>query len=158
MYLAASSQCELNINHGLQNQLSGYLSDVMTGLTGVPFQGRLDQDQLSAFNATQLQMMIRLYEQILMHVFRLMATDSVPKFTKTPAFMALQSKNEDYDFLDSEVQYLPLAGPSVLPGLDQDAEEVGGAYVTVSTHASEGRPRPREREREQRAWNEYPSS
>ena len=78
-YLAPSSQCELNIDHGLRNELSGYLSEVMAGLTGTPFQGRLEPEQLSAFNATQLQTMIRLYERIQTHVFRLMATDSVPK-------------------------------------------------------------------------------
>jgi hypothetical protein len=79
MYLAPSSQAELNIDHGLRNELSAYLSEVMQGLTGTPFQGRLEADQLSSFNATQLSMMIRLYERIQTHVFRLMATDSVPK-------------------------------------------------------------------------------
>jgi hypothetical protein len=78
-YLAPSSSCELNIDHGLRNELSAYLSEVMQGLTGTPFQGRLEAEQLSAFNATQLQMMIKLYERIQTHVFRLMATDSVPK-------------------------------------------------------------------------------
>ena len=79
VYLAPSSQSELNIDHGLRNELSAYLSEVMQTLTGTPFQGRLEADQLSSFNATQLHMMIRLYERIQTHVFRLMATDSVPK-------------------------------------------------------------------------------
>jgi hypothetical protein len=51
----------------------------MQGLKGTPFQGRLKADQLSSFNATQLSMMIRLYERIQTHLFQLMATDSVPK-------------------------------------------------------------------------------
>ncbi|KAI0032024.1 regulator of G protein signaling [Vararia minispora EC-137] len=140
-YLAPSSSCELNIDHGLRNELSAYLSEVMQGLTGSPFQGRLEAEQLSAFNATQLQMMIRLYERIQTHVFRLMATDSVPKFTKTPKFAELRRNNEDFDFLDSDVQYLSNSGPSVPPGLEHDAEEVGGAYVTVSQQASQLRAR-----------------
>lgn len=78
-YLAPSSQCELNIDHGLRNELSGYLNDVVTNLTGKAFQGRVEMEQANAFNATQLQTMIRLYERIQTHVFRLMATDSVPK-------------------------------------------------------------------------------
>ena len=78
-YLAPSSQSELNIDHGLRNELSGYLSEVITSLTGKAFQGRVEADQANAFNATQLQTMIKLYERIQMHVFRLMATDSVPK-------------------------------------------------------------------------------
>lgn len=83
-YLAPSSQCELNIDHGLRNELSGYLSDVITNLTGKAFQGRVEMEQANAFNATQLQTMIRLYERIQTHVFRLMATDSVPKVRRFP--------------------------------------------------------------------------
>ncbi|KAI0245214.1 regulator of G protein signaling [Lactifluus subvellereus] len=144
VYLAPSSQSELNIDHGLRNELSAYLSEVMQGLTGTPFQGRLEADQLSSFNATQLHMMIRLYERIQTHVFRLMATDSVPKFTKTPQFVALRSQNDDFDFLDSDVQYLSNTGPTVPPGLE-NGQEIGGAYVTVSQKgavaAQESRPR-----------------
>ena len=84
-YLAPSSQCELNIDHGLRNELAKYLDEVVTSLTGKAFQGRVEPEQANAFNATQLQTMIRLYERIQTHVFRLMATDSVPKvfFSKT---------------------------------------------------------------------------
>lgn len=78
-YLAPSSQCELNIDHGLRNELVAYLSEVMTDLTGKAFQGRVEPEQAAALNATQLQTMIRLYDRIQTHVFRLMATDSVPK-------------------------------------------------------------------------------
>jgi GTPase-activating protein SST2 len=78
-YLAPSSQCELNIDHGLRNELAKYLDEVVTSLTGKSFQGRVEPAQANAFNATQLQAMIRLYERIQMHVFRLMSTDSVPK-------------------------------------------------------------------------------
>lgn len=78
-YLAPSSQSELNIDHGLRNELAKYLDEVVTNLTGKAFQGRVEPAQANAFNATQLQAMIRLYERIQTHVFRLMATDSVPK-------------------------------------------------------------------------------
>lgn len=78
-YLAPSSTCELNIDHGLRNELVKYLEDVVTNLTGKAFAGKVEPEQANAFNATQLQTMIRLYERIQMHVFRLMATDSVPK-------------------------------------------------------------------------------
>ena len=78
-YLAPSSQCELNIDHGLRGELVNYLSQVMTDITGKTFQGRVEPEQAAALNATQLQTMIRLYDRIQTHVFRLMATDSVPK-------------------------------------------------------------------------------
>jgi hypothetical protein len=78
-YLAPSSQCELNIDHGLRNELAKYLEDAVTNLSGKSLQGRVEPEQANAFNATQLQTMIKLYERIQIHVFRLMATDSVPK-------------------------------------------------------------------------------
>lgn len=135
-YLAPSSQCELNIDHGLRNELSGYLSDVIQNLTGKAFQGRVELDQATAFNATQLQTMIRLYERIQTHVFRLMATDSVPKFIKTPKFLALKIRlHDDDDSLDEfPVMTANSSTPSVPPGLNE--EEVGGAYVTVSQRAA----------------------
>lgn len=90
-YLAPASQCELNIDHGLRNELVKYLEEVVMTLTGKAFQGRVEPDQVNAFNATQLQTMIRLYERIQMHVFRLMATDSVPKVDFTRFFYLVLS-------------------------------------------------------------------
>ncbi|KAI0347008.1 hypothetical protein BDW22DRAFT_1367234 [Trametopsis cervina] len=138
-YLAPSSQCELNIDHGLRSELSVYVSDLITGLTGKAFQGRVELEQANGFNATQLQSMIRLYERIQTHVFRLMATDSVPKFIKTPRFLALNINMHDDDDTLGE---LPSGSttPSVPPGLE--AEEVGGAYVTVSQRAVAHMMRP----------------
>ena len=87
-YLAPSSQCELNIDHGLRTELVKYLEEVVTTLTGKALQGRVEPDQVNTFNATQLQKMIHLYERIQMHVFRLMATDSVPKVPFTLLFLS----------------------------------------------------------------------
>ncbi|KAI0698872.1 regulator of G protein signaling domain-containing protein [Cytidiella melzeri] len=140
-YLAPSSQCELNIDHGLRSELSVYVSDLITGLTGKAFQGRVELEQANGFNATQLQAMIRLYERIQTHVFRLMATDSVPKFIKTPRFLALNIDLYDDDDTLSELPSTTTT-PSVPPGLND--EEVGGAYVTVSQRAMAHMMRPQE--------------
>lgn len=91
-YLAQGSACELNIDHALRNELFAYLNEVMvlhqgqrsgssdSAPTGrVILKGRVEPEQANAFNATQLQAIIRIYERIQVHVFRLMATDSVPK-------------------------------------------------------------------------------
>jgi GTPase-activating protein SST2 len=158
-YLAPSSQCELNIDHGLRTELVKYLEEVVTALTGKAFQGRVEPDQVNAFNATQLQSMIRLYERIQMHVFRLMATDSVPKvhfmsffkfypianiilhqFIKTPKFLAMRNWVEDFDPTENDIHLLSTLGPAVPPGL-ADVDEVGGAYITISPQASERKHR-----------------
>ncbi len=82
-YLAPSSPSELNIDYGLRSEILKYLEEVVTNLTGKAFQGRVEPEHAVAFNATQLHTMIRHYERIQVHVFRLMAADSVPKVSAT---------------------------------------------------------------------------
>ena len=148
-YLAPSSQNELNIDHGLRLDLASYLSEVMTNLNGKAFDGQVDASQAVAFNATQLQMLIKLYSRIQTHVLRLMAMDSLPKvrhckylpqkhiyicivqFIKTQRFVDAKQwlggdASEDIQFLTS---------PPAPPGLGN--EETGGAYITVSARATE---------------------
>ncbi|KAH0839596.1 regulator of G protein signaling [Lanmaoa asiatica] len=130
-YLAPSSQNELNIDHGLRLDLASYLSEVMTSLNGKAFDGQVDASQAGAFNATQLQVLIKLYSRIQTHVLRLMAMDSLPKFIKTQRFTEAKQwlggdASEDIQFLTS---------PPAPPGLG--SEETGGAYITVSAKATE---------------------
>ncbi|KAJ1023489.1 hypothetical protein NDA16_003106 [Ustilago loliicola] len=47
-------------------------------------------------HASQLQVVVRLYERIQDHVFRLMATDSVPRFIKDARFIQLVRSVEEY--------------------------------------------------------------
>ncbi|KAG8904819.1 hypothetical protein FRB99_001125 [Tulasnella sp. 403] len=139
-YLAPSSPCELNIDHGLRNELVVYLNEMLVTDGGKQFHGRVEVEHAAAFNATQLQTLIRLYERIQTHVFRLMATDSVPKFIKTSRFMALRNWVEEYEFGDNDGQARPAdpATPVAPPGLD-DSEEIGRAYMSVSQQAHTGK-------------------
>ena len=85
-YLAPSSPCELNIDHGLRNDLLKYLEEALTNInTGKAFQGRVEPEG-TVVNATQLQRLIGYYERCQGHVFRLMSTDSVPKVGLFPSF------------------------------------------------------------------------
>lgn len=81
-FLAPSSQSELNIDHTLRNQLVNYLNEQISNATGRSFHGRVEPEQANSLNATQIQTMIGLYDRIQTHVFRLMATDSVPKVSQ----------------------------------------------------------------------------
>ncbi|KAG6813448.1 hypothetical protein H0H92_010782 [Tricholoma furcatifolium] len=134
-YLAPSSSCELNIDHMLRNEMTKYLEDTVISLGGKAFSGHIEPEQAHSFNATQLQKMILLYERIQTHVFRLMATDSVPKFIKTTKFLALRNWVEDFDPTEHEITQLS-SNPSAPPGLGPQ-EEMGGAYITISQQASE---------------------
>jgi hypothetical protein len=45
--------------------------------------GHIEPGVGNTLHASQLQTMVKLYERIQGYIFRLMATDSVPKFVKT---------------------------------------------------------------------------
>jgi hypothetical protein len=95
----------------------------------------VEPEQANAFNATQLHTIIRLYERIQTHVFRLMATDSVPKFITTPKFRAMRNWVDDFDPSVQDIHVLA-SGPAAPPGLGTN-EETGGAYITISQQATE---------------------
>lgn len=132
-YLAPSSQNELNIDHGLRLDLANYLGEVMVGLHGKSFDGQVDATQAGSFNATQLQVLIKLYTRIQTHVLRLMAMDSLPKFIKTQRFLDARQWLGEGDAPADDVHFL--TSPPAPPGLG--AEETGGAYITVSLKGSE---------------------
>ncbi|KAG2148032.1 regulator of G protein signaling domain-containing protein [Suillus clintonianus] len=132
-YLAPSSQNELNIDHGLRLDLANYLGEVMVGLHGKSFDGQVDASQAVSFNATQLQVLIKLYTRIQTHVLRLMAMDSLPKFIKTQRFLDARQWLGEGDAPGDDVHFL--TSPPAPPGLG--AEETGGAYITVSLKGSE---------------------
>ncbi|KAG9050998.1 hypothetical protein FS837_000106 [Tulasnella sp. UAMH 9824] len=139
-YLAPSSPCELNIDHGLRNELVVYLNEILVTDGGKQFHGRVEVEHAAQFNATQLQTLIRLYERIQTHVFRLMATDSVPKFIKTSRFLALRNWVEEFEVGEGDKKADPSA-PAAPPGLNDDEEE-GRAYMSVSQAAHERKPEP----------------
>jgi len=146
-YLAPSSPNELNIDHGLRLDLAGYLNEIMTNLNGKSFDGQLEPGQAVSVNATQVHMLISLYTRIQTHVFRLMATDSVPKFVKTPRFVEARQWIGEGDATENDVFFL--TKPPAPPGL---GEETGGAYMTVSPKGSE------REQREHRQHRDIPGS
>ncbi|KAG8746420.1 hypothetical protein FRC10_005131 [Ceratobasidium sp. 414] len=142
-YLAPQSQCELNIDHALRNELYAYVEDVMVD-NGFSRSGpgNVGPKEAASFNATQLQNLIKLYERIQLHVFRLMATDSLPNFIKTPRFKDLASWVEEVEMAENDtiasLEALSIHGPAVPPGFETgDVEEVGRAYMTFSATAGE---------------------
>ncbi|KAF8338973.1 regulator of G protein signaling domain-containing protein [Cantharellus anzutake] len=123
-YLAPGSPCELNIDHTLRNELLHYLTDVLKNTTGKQLSGKVDPEDAETLNATQLSAMIKLYERIQTNVFRLMAMDSVPKFVKTPRFLALRTWVEEYDAL--EQQEFSVSGPGGASFDGAGAGDAGG--------------------------------
>ncbi|KAL8932302.1 MAG: hypothetical protein Q9216_006893 [Gyalolechia sp. 2 TL-2023] len=80
-FLAPGSPCELNIDHNLRNSLAGR----MTRAVGD------DRDMLHG-----LQEVVQLFREAQASVFKLMSSDSVPKFLKEPKYAAMLGQH-DFD-------------------------------------------------------------
>lgn len=81
-YLAPASPAELNIEHSVRAELIHHVNAMNAEKEAILAKGG-HEGQISPTLATQLQTLVRLYEKIQSYIYRLMATDSVPKFCKT---------------------------------------------------------------------------
>ncbi|GAA5997285.1 GTPase-activating protein SST2 [Rhodotorula paludigena] len=117
-YLAPLSPNELNIDHNLRADVVNYVnrslaevgvknpgadgpstgaaiptfpvSTSQTGsVTGSSSVGDGSDQPIPPLRATQVQTLLRQYERIQEHIFRLLATDQVPRFIRTEPFLAL---------------------------------------------------------------------
>jgi len=79
-YLASGAPSELNIDHALRNRLDSRMI-------------RTDADEDSM--RTSLDEVVELFDQAKSSVFKLMASDSVPKFIRNPSYSAVL---RDHDF------------------------------------------------------------
>ncbi|GAA6058491.1 hypothetical protein JCM10212_006930 [Sporobolomyces blumeae] len=90
-YLAPLSPNELNIDHNLRADVVNYVNRSLAEV-GAKSSGSADPDPQEAIpplRATQVQTLLRQYERIQEHIFRLLATDQVPRFIRTEPFLAL---------------------------------------------------------------------
>lgn len=86
-FLAPGSPCELNIDHNLRNALAGR----MTRAVGE------DEQMIKSLDEVAV-----LFDQAQSSVFKLMASDSVPKFSREPKYAAiLRERNLEFLLVDS---------------------------------------------------------
>lgn len=95
-YLAPASPCELNIDHNLRAELISHMNSVTA-----------DKDSSKDGNgalmqASQVQTTMKLYERIQGYIFRLMATDSVPRVSPLSPFPDCCSHTDTTQFCKTE--------------------------------------------------------
>lgn len=92
-YLAPLSPNELNIDHNLRADVVNYVNRSLADVAppgGVKPTVPGEEPEVPALRATQVQTLLRQYERIQEHIFRLLATDQVPRFVRcVPTFLAL---------------------------------------------------------------------
>jgi DNA-binding PadR family transcriptional regulator len=85
-YLAPLSPSELNIDHNLRADVVNYVNRSLAeaASAGGSMKSNTGEDGLEvpALRATQVQTLLRQYERIQEHIFRLLATDQVPRFVR----------------------------------------------------------------------------
>ncbi|CRG92411.1 Developmental regulator flbA [Talaromyces islandicus] len=78
-FLAPGSPCELNIDHSLRNNLASKMTNIGGDEKNFP---------------THLSEVVVLFELAQASVFKLMASDSVPKFFRTPKYVTVLQEHE----------------------------------------------------------------
>jgi hypothetical protein len=94
-FLAPGSPCELNIDHALRNSLAGRMT-------------RAVSDDASMLKS--LTEVVNLFELAQLSVFKLMSSDSVPKFVRDPKYAAVLHEH-DFDLNSSSRSYSPTSAP-----------------------------------------------
>ncbi|BEI84110.1 hypothetical protein CcaverHIS002_0407140 [Cutaneotrichosporon cavernicola] len=133
-YLAPASPCELNIDHQLRGELISYMNEILEDKNA-------DKAEIlpgvgNSLHASQLQNMVFLYERIQTHIFRLMATDSVPKFVKTERFLSLMRSVFQYNEDGEEQATMPATAVDKVAQAVKP-QDISRAYLTVSNAANE---------------------
>ncbi|EFP86019.2 hypothetical protein PGT21_016027 [Puccinia graminis f. sp. tritici] len=101
-YLAPGSPSELNIDHNLRADVISYMSRAVDEAKGTPNSPDPSEGSVPALRATQVQALLRHYERIADHIYRLMATDQVPKFVRTERFLEILSAQQLDESRDNE--------------------------------------------------------
>ncbi|CAG8465818.1 8603_t:CDS:2 [Acaulospora morrowiae] len=88
-YLAPGSPNELNIDHGLRQHMIQYMTSIVTASKSP------NTDPQNESDDTENTITGHLYDKIEDTIFRLLASDSVPKFIKTEKYLASQVRKSD---------------------------------------------------------------
>lgn len=103
-YLAPLSPNELNIDHNLRADVVNYVNRSLAEANngGKAASSEHEVVEVPAFRATQVQTLLRQYERIQEHIFRLLATDQVPRFVRTEPFLRLVMDEESSNATSSD--------------------------------------------------------
>ncbi|KKK23723.1 developmental regulator FlbA, partial [Aspergillus rambellii] len=94
-FLAPGSPCELNIDHALRNSLASRMTKAVGD----------DESMLKS-----LQEVVQLFEMAQTSVFKLMSSDSVPKFLRDPKYSSVLQEH-DVDLIGAPRAYSPTPIP-----------------------------------------------
>lgn len=94
-YLAPGSRCELNVEHTLRQEMARVVNSMVQVVpTFTPGQVKPTIVISTPSTSQSLRMMLKWLDRVNEHICRLMASDSVPKFVKTPKYRKIVEARE----------------------------------------------------------------
>ncbi|KAI9255688.1 regulator of G protein signaling domain-containing protein [Phascolomyces articulosus] len=95
-YLAPGSRCELNVEHSLRQEMARVVNSMVQLVPNYSAgQSKTSTVVISTHSTSQaLRMMLKWLDRVNEHICRLMASDSVPKFVKTPRYRKIHDAKE----------------------------------------------------------------
>lgn len=94
-YIETGSPCELNVEHSLRQEIARLVSSIVQVVPSYsPGQVKPTVVISTASTSQSLRMMLKLLDRVNEHICRLMASDSVPKFVKTPKYRKIMEQRE----------------------------------------------------------------
>ncbi|KAJ9127336.1 hypothetical protein QFC24_000743 [Naganishia onofrii] len=149
-YLAPASSCELNIDHNMRGELVAYMTKIVAEVSVKEGEQAVKQGTLGpamaakSLHASQLQTMVKLYERIQGYIFRLMATDSVPKtsifdwqFCKTPEYITQAQIMPDLIDDEDDMKMTGKERKDMGTLETEDLKSPSRSYITISQAANE---------------------
>ncbi|GLB44803.1 putative regulator of G protein signalling domain [Lyophyllum shimeji] len=109
-YLQPASQHELNTDYTMRNELVKYLETIPIDMTSKD--ARDMSHRILACDPEQLRVVLQHYTRIQAYTFRIMLTDSLPKFVQTDKYLALLKMDAYLDCSDHDDDTESLHGPS----------------------------------------------
>ncbi|KAF7729441.1 hypothetical protein EC973_004421 [Apophysomyces ossiformis] len=94
-YLAPGAPSELNVEHGMLQEMARVVSSMVTIVpTYTPGQVKPTIVISTPSTSQSLRIMLKWLDKVEDHICRLMASDSVPKFVRTPKYRKIQAARE----------------------------------------------------------------
>ncbi|KAG0165734.1 hypothetical protein DFQ28_008351 [Apophysomyces sp. BC1034] len=97
-YLAPGAPSELNVEHSMLQEMARVVSSMVTIVpTYTPGQVKPTIVISTPSTSQSLRIMLKWFDKVEEHICRLMASDSVPKFVRTPKYRKIQAARDKAD-------------------------------------------------------------
>ncbi|CAO3566587.1 unnamed protein product [Mortierella alpina] len=164
-YLVLGAPREVNLPHQMRLDITGYMQAVVRNMEMLdkpasvpssPLSASADTNEDDRMSSNKELIHIALFDSIHEHIFRLMSTDSVPKFTKTDKYrevMMNRVKQSSGSAPNGSAESSPTASGGTPPSSVGNNGSAGGVEDGMSRTSMSGASRNEEKTRVRRSYS-----